>query len=108
MHASTRILLLIAAIGVLVAGIWVLFSVNGVAVATGYSVAWALIVLVVTRVVLGVGSGYNALRARFFKTPPQRHSTASSALEELTDLRGRNLISEEEYQAKRATVLGRL
>ena len=108
MHASTRILLLITAIAVLVAGIWVLFSINGVAVATGYSVAWAFIVLVATRVVLGIGSGYYSLRSRRSGARTNQPETAATGLAELADLRGRNLISDEEYAAKRAAVMDRL
>ena len=108
MHASTRILLLFTAIAVLIGGIWVLFSINGVALATGYSVAWAVVVLVGTRLVLIVGSGYNSLRSRRSGKGPRQPESASSALAELMDLRGRDLISDEEYASKRATVLERL
>jgi ABC-type multidrug transport system fused ATPase/permease subunit len=107
-HASTRILLLIIAIAVLLAGVWVLFSYNGVAVATGYSVAWTFMVLVATRVLLAIGSVYNSLRAPGSRRRSGVQESAASALEELTDLRSRNLISEGEYESKRATVLDRL
>jgi hypothetical protein len=96
------------AIGMVLAGIYVLFSINGVATATGYSVAWAFIVLVATRVALGIGSGYNALRGRWSRGRPVASASAASALQELTDLHGRDLISDEEYAAKRASVLERL
>ena len=108
MHASTRILILMTAIAVLVGGIWILFSLNQTLVATLYSVGWAFVVLIGARIVLGVGSGFNFIRARRSGGDSTRPPTAAVALAELSDLRSRDLISDEEFAAKRASVMNRL
>ena len=108
MHASSRILLLLLGIAVLVVGVWVLFSINSGAVATGFSVAWAFVVLVATRVLLGIGTRYNSFRTRRSGAGPHRLGTAASALAELSDLLDRKLISDDEFASKRAAVMDRL
>ena len=108
MHSSTRILLLLLAITAVVGGIWLLFSINTVVAATLYSALWALIVLIATRVLLAVGSGYNWLASGRRRGKPAGPADAKTGLTELADLRDRELISTEEYEAKRTRIVDRL
>ena len=108
MHASTRVLLLMAAIGLLLGGLWVLFSINTTIVATVYGIGWAIAILLGTRILLAVGSGYNRLRGRRTGLNPGAHQGSAAALTELADLRERELITPEEFEAKRAAVVDRL
>lgn len=108
MHPSTRALLLLAAIGVLLTGLWVLFSFNPAVPATVYGVGWAVVILVATRVVLALGSGYNVLHARRARGAPGDRQGSAAALTELVDLRRQELITSEEFEAKRAAVVDRL
>lgn len=108
MHASTRILLLLLAMAAVVGGLWVLFSVNTVVDAILYGALWTLVVLIATRILLAVGSGFNWLtdgRRRASSAGPR---DAGTGLAELADLRARDLISAEEYEAKRSEILERL
>jgi uncharacterized membrane protein len=107
MHASTRILLLLVAGTTIVAGWWVLLSINSTAAGIAYSVLWALVVLIVARVLTAVGFGYNRYTARRSRGA-SGSADASTALAELSDLRDRGLITPEEYDAKRANILERL
>lgn len=107
-HASTRILLLLLAMTSVVGGLWVLFSVNAVIVAIAYGVIWTIIVLVATRLVLTIGSGYNRFRDGGARAADASPADPAAALAQLADLRARDLISPDEYEAKRATILKRL
>lgn len=100
--------MLLAAIGVLLAGLWVLFSLNTTIAATVYGVGWALGILLVTRLVLALGSGYNGLRAWRVRGASEDAQGSSAALTMLEDLRRRDLITPEEFAAKRAAVVDRL
>lgn len=108
MHASTRILLLLLAMLAVVGGIWVLFSANTVVDAILYGALWTLIVLIATRIILAVGSGYNWLTGGRRPGGSDRRPDARAGLAELADLRARDLISDEEYEAKRSAILTRL
>ena len=108
MDASTRILLLLLAMTAVVGGLWLLFSVNTVVDAILYGALWTLIVLIVLRVILAVGSGVNWLTGRRQRGGQDRRPEARAGLAELADLRARELISAEEYEAKRSAILGRL
>jgi hypothetical protein len=98
MHMSSRILLVLVAGAAIVAGWWVLFAINEVGVAVLYGVLWTVAVLVVARILLAVGFGYNRLTA---KGPPD---TANAT--DLGDLRERGVISTETYEAERARSSG--
>lgn len=101
MHMSSRILLVLVAGAAIVAGWWILFAINDVGVAAIYSGLWTVVVLVVARILLAVGFGYNRLTTKEPPSPPaQRPDTASSA--DLSDLRDRGVISPETYDAERA------
>lgn len=90
MHLSSRILLVAIAGAAIVAGWWILFAINGTAVAVTYSVGWTVAVLVVARILLALGSGYDRFRSP--DTPKA----------DLTDMRDRGVISHETYDAERA------
>lgn len=107
MHASTRILLLLVEGVAIVAGWWVLLSINSLAAGIVYSALWTLVVLIATRVLSAVGFGYNRFTARRGRGA-SGSADASTALAELSDLRDRGLITPEEYDAKRAKILERL
>jgi len=114
MHASTRILLVAVAVVAIVGGWWVLFAINHVALSTDvvvvmlYGVVWTALVLVATRVLLAVGFGFNRLTDGRGRSVTPMPAGAADALAELTSLRDRELISAEEYEAKRAKILERL
>lgn len=108
MHVSTRILLVLVAIGAIVGGWWTLLSINDVVVGIVYSVLWTVLVLIVARVLLALGFGYNRRTAGRGGESKEQPADAAAALAELTDLRDRELISTEEYEAKRAKVVDRL
>ncbi len=105
MHASTRLLLLLVTLVAIVGGWWFLFAANDTIPAIIYGVLWTAVVLVAARVLLAVGFGYNRLT-----TPRGQGSVPKSAdaLAELKDLRDRELISADEYQAQRTKILERL
>jgi hypothetical protein len=105
MHASTRILLILAAVVGIVAGWWVLLAINSVVIGIVYSILWTLAVLILARVLTAVGFGYNRFTARRGRDAPPASTDAATALAELSDLRDRGLISPEEYDAKRAKVM---
>jgi uncharacterized membrane protein len=105
MHASTRILLILAAVVAIVAGWWVLLAINSVVIGIVYSILWTLAVLILARVLTAVGFGYNRFTARRGRDAPASSTDAATALAELSDLRDRGLISPEEYDAKRAKVM---
>jgi hypothetical protein len=89
---SSRILL-VALTGVaIIAGWWVLFAINDTAVAVIYSAGWTVAVLVVARVLLAVGLGYNRFTSRGARDTPKA---------DLTDMRDRGVISPETYEAER-------
>jgi hypothetical protein len=101
MHMSSRILLVLVAGAAIVAGWWILFAINDVAIAVIYSVLWTVAVLVAARILLAVGFGYSRLMAKEPPSPPTpRPDTTSSA--DLGDLRDRGVISSETYDAERA------
>lgn len=108
MHASTRILLVLATTGAIVAGWWVLLAINSVVVGLIYSIMWTLAVLIVARVLTAVGSGYNRLTARRPGRAPAGSADSATALAELSDLRDRGLISPDEYASKRSKIVDRL
>ena len=105
MHASTRILLLLVALVAIVGGWWFVFAANDAIPAIIYGVLWTAVVLVAARVLLAVGFGYNRLTTRRGQGSPPK---PADALAELTDLRDRQLISADEYEARRAKILERL
>lgn len=114
MHASTRILLLLIAGIAIVAGWWVLLSINGMPAGIAYSALWTLVVLIAVRVLTAVGFGYNRFTGRRRELASGSGNVASgsgdpaTALAELSDLRDRGLITPEEFDAKRAKILERL
>ena len=108
MHTSTRILLLVVAAIAIVAGWWILLAINNVVVGVGYSVLWSLVVLIATRVLSVLGFGYNRFTAKRGREGPPRGPDAATALTELSDLRERELISPDEYDAKRAHIVEQL
>lgn len=108
MHASTRILLVLGAIGAIGGGWWTLLSINDFGVGIVYSALWTVLVLIGARLLLALGFGYNRLTAGRGRESKDRPTHAAAALAELTDLRDRQLISAEEYEAKRAKVVERL
>jgi hypothetical protein len=97
-HLSSRILLVVVAGAAIVAGWWILFAVNDRVLAVIYSVGWTVAVLVIARILLAVGFGYNRLTT---KRPPD---TANAS--DLDDLRERGVISTETYEAERARSSG--
>jgi hypothetical protein len=107
-HASTRILLVLAAAGAIAAGWWLLLAVNSAVVGVVYSIVWTLTVLVVARVLMAVGFGYNRFTTRWGRHAPAGGADTATALAELTDLRDRGLISPEEYDSKRSKIVDRL
>ena len=107
MHASTRILLLLVALVAILGGWWLLLANNPFIAAVIYGALWAAVVLVVTIVVLKIGSAFNRMRADQRQTgDTQLH--VESALAELTRMRDAGLISADEYEAKRTQILERL
>jgi uncharacterized membrane protein len=108
MHASTRILLVLAAIVAIVAGWWILIAINSVVVGLVYGILWTVAVLIVARVLTAVGFGYNRFTARRGRRASTGNADTATALAELTDLRDRGLISPDEYDAKRSKVVERL
>ena len=108
MHASTRILLVAVAVVAIVGGWWVLFAINHVVVAILYGVVWTALVLIAARLLLAVGLGYNRYTAGRGRSATPKPIDAGDALAQLTSLRDRQLISAEEYEAKRAKILERL
>jgi uncharacterized membrane protein len=107
-HLSTRILLVLAAVIAIAAGWWILLAINSVFVGIIYSIVWTLIVVIVARVLIAVGFGYNRFTAGRRGDTPSGSADAAAALAKLADLRERGLISPEEYEAKRAGILDRL
>jgi hypothetical protein len=111
MHASTRILLAAVAVVAIVGGWWLLFAINHVALSTNvvvvmlHGVVWTALVLIATRVLLAVGFGFNRLTAGRGRSATPKPADAADALAELTSLRDRELISAEEYEAKRAKII---
>ena len=110
MHASTRILLVLVVIIAIVGGWALLLAINDLLPALVYGLVWTAGVLIVGRLLLTVGVGYNRLRAGPSGTADAvgRTTDAGTALAELTKLRDQGLISAEEYEAKRTQILGRL
>lgn len=108
MHASTRILLLLVAAVAIVAGWWILLAINNAVVGIIYSVLWTVIVLIAARVLTAVGFGYNRFTARRDRDGTGESTDAATTLAELSDLRGRRLISPDEYETKRAKIVERL
>jgi len=114
MHASTRILLVAVAVVLIVGGWWVLFAINHVALSTDvvvvmlYGVVWTALVLLAARLLLAVGLGYNRYTAGRGRSATPKPMDAGDALAELTSLRDHELISAEEYEAKRTKILERL
>jgi uncharacterized membrane protein len=108
MHASTRILLILAAGATIVTGWWVLLAINRGVVGVVYGLLWTLVVLIVARVLAAVGFGYNRFAARRGRGASSGGVDAATTLAELDDLRDRGLISPEEYAAKRSKVVERL
>ena len=113
MHASTRILLLVLAIGAIAGGWWFFFATNDAIPAIIYGVLWTVAVLVAARVLAAVGFGYNRLTARKAEGAAPKPASAANAppgdaLAALTDLRDRKLITADEYEAQRAKILERL
>lgn len=108
MHASTRILLILAAGGAIVAGWWLLLAINSAVVGIIYGILWTLAVLIVGRVLMALGFGYNRFAARRGRREQVGGADTATALAELTDLRDRGLITPEEYDAKRSKVVERL
>lgn len=108
MHASTKILLVLIAAVAIGAGWWIFFATNEDVPAIVYSAVWTVVVLIATRVLLALGSGYNRFRARRDPDPTARSEDSAAALARLTDLRDRELITPAEYEAKRAEILERL
>jgi hypothetical protein len=111
MHASTRILLFLVAIVAIVVGWWILYAINSTVVAIIYGVLWTAFVLIAIRVLLAIGFGFNRLtsgRGRRAESGSSGSAAATDALAELNQLRERDLISVEEYEAKRAKILERL
>lgn len=108
MHASTRILLVAVAVVAIVGGWWVLFAINQVVVAILYGVVWTALVLIAARLLLAVGLGYNRYTAGRGRSATPKPMDAGDALAQLTSLRDRELISAEEYEAKRTKILERL
>ena len=92
----------------IVGGLWLLFAINNLVVGIVYGALWTALVLIVTRVLLAVGLGYNRLTGRRDPNQPPRPADATATLEELTALRERGLITADEYEAKRAKILERL
>lgn len=108
MHASTRILLLLVAAVAIVAGWWLLLAVDTPLVGITSGILWTVIVLIVTRVLIALGFGYNRFTARRGGGGPGQSPDAATALAELSDLRERGLITTDEYEAKRAKIVERL
>ena len=108
MHASTRILLLLVAAVAIGAGWWILLAINTALVGITYSVLWTVAVLIVTRVLIALGFGYNRFTTRRSREGPGQSPDAASALAELSDLRERGLITPDEYQTKREKIVERL
>jgi hypothetical protein len=108
MHASTRILLLLLAAVAIVGGWWILLAINDAVVGIIYSVLWTVIVLIVTRVLIALGFGYNRFTRRRGRDGPGQSPDAATALAELSDLRERGLITPDEYEAKRAEIVERI
>lgn len=111
MHASTRILLFLVAVVAIVVGWWILYAINSTVVAIVYGVLWTAFVLIASRVLLAIGFGFNRLtsgRDRRAESRPSGSAASGDALAELNQLRERELISAEEYEAKRAKILERL
>jgi hypothetical protein len=92
MHMSSRILLVLVAGAAIVAGWWILFAINDTGVAVIYSVAWTVAVLVVARILLALGFGYNRLMTRGGPDAPKA---------DLDDMRDRGVISRETYDTER-------
>jgi hypothetical protein len=104
MHASTRILIIVAACGAIAAGWWILLAINSPVLGVLYSVLWTVIVLIAARLLTALGFGYNRLTARRGQDVRKDSAVASAALMELSDLRTWGLISPDEYDAKRANI----
>ena len=108
MHASTRILLILAAGIAVVAGWWLLLAINSAIVGIIYGILWTLAVLIVARGLMAIGFGYNRFTARRGRREPVAGAQTATALAELTDLRDRGLITPGEYDAKRAKIVQRI
>jgi hypothetical protein len=67
-----------------------------------------VVVLIVTRVLIALGFGYNRFTTRRSRDGPGQSPDAATSLAELSDLRERGLITPDEYETKRAKVLERL
>jgi len=108
LHLSTRILVVLASAGAIVAGWWILMAINSVVVGVVYSILWTLAVLIVARVLTTIGVGYNRFTARSGRDAPSERIDSATTLAELSDLRERGLISPAEYDAKRSKIIDRL
>ncbi len=97
---------MLAAFVAIVGGCWILLSINDLGTGILYSALWTFVVFLVARLLLAIGFGYNR-RTRGRESTGQPADVAA-ALAELTDLRDRELISTEEYEAKRAKIVERL
>jgi Short C-terminal domain len=109
MHASTRILLWLVVVIAIVGGWALLFAINDLIPAIIYAVIWTAIGLIVGRVLLAVGLGYNRLTAGpAGGQGGRRQADSATALSELAKMRDQGLITAEEYEAKRTKILERL
>jgi hypothetical protein len=107
-HLSTRILLVVLAAATIAVGGWVLVTVNEPVTGAVLAVAWTVAVLVLMRLLFAVGFGVNRFSARRNAdraAAPAR--TREAHLAELTDLRDRHVISDDEYEKERARTLER-
>ena len=108
MHLSTRILLVLLTVAAIAIGGGVLLAINGTVTGTLYALAWAVVVLVAARVLFAVGFGVNRFTARRNASRTRRLSpTVEADLAELTDLRDRHVISEDEYEQERVRLIQR-
>lgn len=108
MHLSTRILLVLLTVAAIAIGGGVLLAINGTVTGTLYALAWAVVVLVAARVLFAVGFGVNRFTARRNAGRTRRLSpTVEADLAELTDLRDRHVISEDEYEQERVRLIQR-
>ncbi len=106
-HASTKILVLLAALVAVAAGWWLLLANNELIPAVLFGSLWTIGVLVVTKVLFVIGGGLNRRKARQ-REPVTAGGDAGASLTELARLRDAGLISAEEFEAKRAKIVERL
>jgi hypothetical protein len=106
MHLSTRILLVVVTVAAVAIGGWILLAINGTVTGTLYALAWAVVVLVAARLLFAVGFGVNRFTARRTAGRTARLSpTVEADLADLTDLRDRRVISDDEYDKERARLI---